>query len=46
MATVDGSMAAHVEHTFTLTPSGPWVLTAVDGGKERLATLGVSFGGR
>jgi methionyl aminopeptidase len=46
VATTDGSMSAHFEHTFTLTPSGPWVLTAVDGGKERLAALGVAFGGR
>ena len=31
--------------TFTLTPTGPWVLTAVDGGAERLAAMGVPFGG-
>ena len=43
--TSDGSMSAHYEHTFTLTPTGTWVLTAVDGGKERLAALGVPFGG-
>jgi methionyl aminopeptidase len=36
----DGSVSAHFEHTFTLTEDGPWVLTAVDGGKERLAALG------
>ena len=46
VATVDGSMAAHFEHTFTLTDRGAWVLTAVDGGEARLATLGVPFGGR
>ena len=46
VATVDGSMAAHFEHTFTLTPEGTWVLTAVDGGAARLAELGVPFGGR
>ena len=46
VATVDGSMAAHFEHTFTLTPQGAWVLTAVDGGRARLADLGVAFGGR
>ena len=39
-------MAAHFEHTFTLTPNGAWVLTALDGGEERLAALGVPFGGR
>jgi methionyl aminopeptidase len=46
VATVDGSMSAHFEHTFTLTPEGAWVLTAVDGGASRLAGLGVPFGGR
>ena len=46
VATVDGSYAAHFEHTFTVTPAGTWVLTAVDGGEERLAALGVPFGGR
>ena len=46
VATVDGSTAAHFEHTFTLTPNGAWVLTALDGGEERLTALGVPFGGR
>lgn len=46
VATVDGSMSAHFEHTFTVTPQGAWVLTAVDGGAARLAELGVPFGGR
>jgi methionyl aminopeptidase len=46
VATSDGSMAAHFEHTFTLTPDGPWVLTALDGGEARLTELGVPFGGR
>lgn len=46
VATVDGSWAAHFEHTFTLTPQGPWVLTAVDGGAERFAAMGVTYGGR
>jgi methionyl aminopeptidase len=46
VVTVDGSLAAHFEHTFTLTPNGAWVLTALDGGKGRLAALGVPFGGR
>ena len=45
VVTVDGSRAAHVEHTFTLTPDGAWVLTALDGGKDRLAALGVRYGG-
>ena len=34
--TVDGSRAAHFEHTVAITPDGPWVLTAEDGGKSRL----------
>lgn len=44
MVTLDGSRAAHVEHTFTLTEAGPWVLTAEDGGRERLASLGLPCG--
>ena len=40
VVTQDGSPSAHFEHTFTLTEDGPWVLTALDGGKERLAALG------
>ncbi len=43
--TADGSMSAHYEHTFTLMPGGAWVLTALDGGKAKLAELGVPFGG-
>jgi methionyl aminopeptidase len=46
VVTADGSLAAHFEHTFTLTPNGAWVLTALDGGRERLEALGVPFGGR
>jgi methionyl aminopeptidase len=46
VVTADGSFAAHFEHTFTLTPTGAWVLTAIDGGEERLTALGVPFGGR
>ncbi len=45
VGTVDGSWAAHFEHTFTLTPDGPWVLTALDGGRETLGRLGVPYGG-
>jgi methionyl aminopeptidase len=46
VVTHDGSAAAHYEHTFTLTPTGTWVLTAIDGGESALTALGVSFGGR
>jgi methionyl aminopeptidase len=38
----DGSRAAHVEHTFALTPDGPWVLTALDGGAAGLAPHGIT----
>ena len=46
VATSDGSVAAHFEHTFTLTTNGPWVLTALDGGEARLTELGAPYGGR
>jgi methionyl aminopeptidase len=46
VVTDDGSWAAHFEHTFTITPAGTWVLTALDGGEARLSELGVRFGGR
>jgi methionyl aminopeptidase len=32
VVTADGSRAAHFEHTVAITPGGPWVLTAEDGG--------------
>jgi methionyl aminopeptidase len=41
VVTTDGSVAAHFEHTVTPTDTGPWVLTALDGGRERLQRLGV-----
>jgi methionyl aminopeptidase len=44
--TDDGSLAAHFENTFALTDTGTWVLTALDGGRAKLAELGVPFGGR
>jgi methionyl aminopeptidase len=39
VVTQDGTPSAHFEHTFTLTEEGPWVLTAIDGGKAKLASL-------
>ncbi|HVA61203.1 MAG TPA: type I methionyl aminopeptidase [Mycobacteriales bacterium] len=39
VVTGDGQHSAHFEHTFTLTDDGPWVLTAIDGGRSRLAAL-------
>jgi methionyl aminopeptidase len=41
VVTNDGSWAAHFEHSFTLTPRGTLVLTALDGGAARLAEFGV-----
>jgi methionyl aminopeptidase len=34
VVTVDGSRAAHFEHTVAITPDGPWVLTAAAGEKS------------
>ncbi|MGH3502448.1 MAG: type I methionyl aminopeptidase [Nocardioidaceae bacterium] len=45
VVTEDGSWSAHFENTFTLTDSGTWVLTALDGGRAGLAELGVPYGG-
>ena len=39
--TVDGSLAAHWEHTVAVLPDGLWVLTAEDGGRAELAARGV-----
>src|SRR3954467_2871947 len=39
VVTEDRSWSAHFEHSFTLTPNGAWVLTAIDGGKAKLAEL-------
>jgi methionyl aminopeptidase len=41
VVTVDGSRAAHAEHTVAIRAEGVWVLTAHDGGAERLGALGV-----
>jgi methionyl aminopeptidase len=38
VVTADGRQAAHWEHTVAVTPQGPWVLTALDGGAARLGT--------
>ncbi|WP_425411233.1 type I methionyl aminopeptidase [Nocardioides insulae] len=46
VVTADGSWAAHFEHTFTLTPDGFWVLTALDGGRAFCERLGLPYGGR
>jgi methionyl aminopeptidase len=38
--TIDGSLAAHWEHTVALLPDGLWVLTAEDGGRAELTARG------
>ena len=38
VVTANGRPAAHWEHTVAATPDGPWVLTAFDGGADRLGT--------
>jgi methionyl aminopeptidase len=46
VATVDGSWAAHWEHTVAILEDGPWVLTAEDGGVAELAKRGVTVSAR
>jgi methionyl aminopeptidase len=43
VVSVDGSRAAHFEHSVAVTDDGLWVLTALDGGRSRLGELGVRF---
>ncbi|MGL4831319.1 MAG: type I methionyl aminopeptidase [Propionibacteriaceae bacterium] len=43
VATNDGSVACHWEHTIAITRGGAWVLTAEDGGEELLAKYGATF---
>jgi methionyl aminopeptidase len=38
VVTADGSWSAHFEHTVAITAAGPWVLTAADGGSQRLGS--------
>lgn len=42
VATSDGSMAAHWEHSVAVHRDGIWVLTAGDGGASELAAFGVT----
>jgi methionyl aminopeptidase len=44
VVTTDGSRAAHWEHSVAVTDAGLWVLTALDGGQERLEALGAAYG--
>jgi methionyl aminopeptidase len=40
----DSSKGAHFEHTYAIAPDGkPFVLTAIDGGKQQLGRLGISI---
>ncbi|WP_109473923.1 type I methionyl aminopeptidase [Ornithinimicrobium cavernae] len=41
--TNDGSRAAHWENTVAVTDAGLWVLTALDGGREKLSELGAAL---
>ncbi|MFD5801710.1 hypothetical protein ACFWHP_10190, partial [Streptomyces sp. NPDC127020] len=40
--TTDGTWSSHWEHSVALTDQGPLVLTSPDGGKAKLAELGVT----
>ncbi len=44
VVSVDGSYAAHFEHTAAITPDGPWVTTAEDGGQAGFAAIGSESG--
>jgi methionyl aminopeptidase len=43
VVTADQNWAAHFEHTVAITPGGPWVLTAEDGGTSGFAAYGESI---
>jgi methionyl aminopeptidase len=43
VVTQDGSRAAHWEHSVAVTDAGTWVLTALDGGRQRLGALGAAY---
>jgi methionyl aminopeptidase len=43
VSTADGSWAAHWEHTVAIFDDGPWVLTALDGGRAQLAARGIDL---
>ena len=43
VVTVDGSRAAHWEHTVAVTDDGLWVLTALDGGQAELSARGAAY---
>ena len=43
VVTSDGSRAAHWEHTVAIYDDGPFVLTALDGGRAAFGALGVQL---
>jgi methionyl aminopeptidase len=43
VVTQDGSRAAHWEQSVAVTDAGIWVLTALDGGQQRLRALGAPY---
>jgi methionyl aminopeptidase len=43
VVTTDGSRAAHWENSVAVTDQGLWVLTALDGGRERLEAGGTAY---
>ena len=43
VVTHDGRRAAHWENTVAVTDAGLWVLTALDGGQERLEAAGAAY---
>ena len=43
VVTQDGGRAAHWENSVAVTEDGLWVLTALDGGQERLEALGAPY---
>lgn len=43
VSTTDGSWAAHWEHTVAILDDGPWVLTALDGGRADLGRRGIQL---
>ena len=44
VVSADGTPAAHFEHTVAITPDGPWVLTAEDGGEAGFASIAEPVG--
>jgi methionyl aminopeptidase len=45
VVSLDGSWAAHFEHSVAVTADGLWVLTAPDGGRAALEALGAPYAG-